>query len=161
MCCVLVLTIYELGGATATVVYMFNPIESILKETDLHINFFLMSSKTPEIDNKLTFTVIPVNPALRILSSSYKVSVKKVDSGYSGEFDVPVATLPGPDGVQILTGDLNATLSCDHLILCTDDDEDKIVVKTKVIVQETKSKCHCVYTSNVVPTTSSSTQLFM
>ena len=145
MCCVLILTIFKLGGAADSVFYTLDPIES---DSIKHIKFYRIFETPINLDpGKLTFAVIvnPVNPALNILSSNNKVLAKKIDIGYSGEFNVSVAA--HTDGV--LTGDLSATLSCNHPILC--EIEDKTVVETKVIVKETKSKCHCVYTSKCCP----------
>ncbi len=158
MCCVLVLTIYELGGATGSIDYTLDPVTKPKKDekTDVSIHFVLTvpTKLFNEESVSMVFTVEPLkHQALNILisdiivpESSVSVETKDGFTMYSGEFEVQVSVTADTDGV---IGNLRATLSCDHPILCKD--EDKTVVKTKVIVQETKSKCHCVYTTKCCP----------
>ncbi len=159
MCCVLVLTIYELGGATATVKYTLNPLtESIKKdkETELSIELVLSPQDDFEDDSiDFNFTAKPLNDALIFKSSEIKVSVSKTvltdekskakpkaeifrEIKYIiSDQELEVSVVGGTD--EVLTGDLNATLSCDH-DLCKDSNSN--VVETEVvIVKETKSEC--------------------
>ncbi|XP_064387814.1 location of vulva defective 1-like isoform X1 [Halichondria panicea] len=146
VCCVLVLTIYELGGATGSIDYTLDPVTKPKKDekTDVSIHFVLTvpTKLFNEESVSMVFTVEPLNhPPLNILisdiivpESSVSVETKDGFTMYSGEFEVQVSVTADTDGV---IGNLRATLSCDHPILCKD--EDKTVVKTKVIVQETKT----------------------
>ncbi len=142
MCCVLVLTIYKLGGATASVDYQLDPITKSKIETPLSINVVLVlvpppeSSALPEDHIDVTFTVKSLNEAALTITPSDKLVTASVESGnndisvYHGKFEVFVTT--HTDGV--LTGDLSAKLSCNHK-LCKGKDQ------AKVIVKETKSEC--------------------
>ena len=144
MCCVLVLTVYELGGATANVVYKFDSKKDV--NDTLHIMFRVIPGDVFDEDSiSLNFTVESLNQAaLNIPTTNIptlKIKKKIVENEYGnsneylGSFDVSVTA--HTDGV--LTGDLSATLSCDH-DLCKDSDNN--VVETEVvIVQETKSEC--------------------
>ncbi len=138
MCCVLVLTIFELGGATSV---GYEITESKKDQGTITVSFIVgllvPTAVFAEKSVNLTFTAKSVNPlALSILTSAIKVLVipgeMKTFTTYSGEFEVQVSVTADTD--NMLIGDLNATLSCDHPILC----EDKIDI---VIVKETKSKC--------------------
>ena len=144
VCCVLVLTIYKLEGATSTasVDYQFNPITESKNDiaTSLQINFVLMPEHQDKMDDKakVTFTVKSLDKALTITPSDILVTADLLSVGsgghgmivYGGNFEVSVTT--HTDGV--LTGDLSAKLSCNHK-LCKGKDQ------AKVIVKETKSEC--------------------
>ncbi len=148
VCCVLVLTIYELGGATGSVMYTLNPLtESIKKgeKTELSIKLALMPQNGFQEDRiDFIFTAKPLNKALIFTSSEITVSVskrvftditaKEISIQYISHEKLEVSVVGGTDGV--LTGDLSALLSCNHPILCTDKDNIEVV-----IVKETKSEC--------------------
>ncbi len=145
VCCVLVLTIYELGGETARVEYKVHPITES-KEDELNIKLVLTQDDAQDNRIDFNFTLTPLNKTLTFTPSKSEVSADKTvfrqDNSnetiveYISHVKLAVSVIGGTDGV--LTGNLMATPSCDHLI-CKDNVNDKSVVL--VIVKETKSEC--------------------
>ncbi len=172
MCCVLVLiiTIYELGGATAYVVYKFNPLTAESKNAidarpyPLHIKFFLKGlldeNEANEAENpiSLTFNVTTLSESLSITTSVKVSALLYLPVAYSAsvgsggdrrirrtEFEYRSIEYRGHLNVSV-TADTRVLTGDLHALLscnhefCTNDNDER-KNKNVVIVKETKSEC--------------------
>ena len=143
VCCVLVLTICELGATEKqSVIYQCDPgpITESKKDQEtinVTIKFFFLTDATKLFHDGLTFTVVSPNSLLTIVNPEINVPALDISEEtkplhlYTGKFVVKVLVTTHTDGV--LTGDLRAELSCDN-DLCNEP-------TPKVIVKETESEC--------------------
>ncbi len=145
MCCVLVLTICELGATEKqSVIYQCDPgpITESKKDQEtinVTIKFFFLTDATKLFHDGLTFTVVSPNSLLTIVNPEINVPALDISEEtkplhlYTGKFVVKVLVTTHTDGV--LTGDLRAELSCVPDKLCKDNDQSVVIVK------ETESEC--------------------